>query len=78
MKDFDSEWSIFSEQTGNFNREQQWCDRQPRHISMPPGQRCQAKRNGLAAPFAERLRRERVRAQLAQQLGSDPTPVLVG
>lgn len=78
MKPFDPEWSVFSEDTGNRSREQQWSYRQPRHASVPPGQRCLADRSRLiAAPeFAERLRRDRVRAQLARQFSSGSTPAL--
>ena len=78
MKHFDPEWSIFPDEVGSLNREQEWSYRQPRHLQMPPGQRCLAARSQLvAAPeFAERLRRERIRAQLARQIGSGSTPAL--
>ncbi|MEO0946771.1 MAG: hypothetical protein AAFY11_01215 [Cyanobacteria bacterium J06641_5] len=78
MKPFDPEWSIFSEETGSFNRKQRWGYQQPRHVLMPPGQRCPANRSqSIAAPeFVERIRRDRVRTQLAQQLGSGPAPAL--
>lgn len=76
MKHFEREWTVFADEMGSLHREQQWNYQLPRHLQVPPGQLCLADRSQLvAAPgFAERLRRDRVRAQLTQQIGSDPAP----